>query len=264
MTSPPLLNLELAISPCPNDTFIFDALINEKIPTRKISFSTTLVDIETLNLAALNNTYSLTKISYAVWPLLKNNYHLLRVGSALGKGVGPLLISKHIHNSNDLMNKKVGLPGKYTTAHQLFSKFFHQKVEKIFMPFNELEPALDKGLIDAAVIIHESRFTYQNWGFVCLADLGKLWEEETHLPLPLGGIVIQQSLQHLAPVIEQLISESLHYAYKNHYPDLSDYVCEHAQEMETHVMKQHIDLYVNDYSFDIKNEGLIAIEKLCE
>ncbi|MCX8472215.1 MAG: 1,4-dihydroxy-6-naphthoate synthase [Sediminibacterium sp.] len=264
MTTQQTIKINLAISPCPNDTFIFDALINHKIPTKNIEFKTFLADIESLNVAALNNTYSVTKISYAVWPKIKQHYLLLKTGSALGQGVGPLLISKNIHNCNDLAHKKVGLPGLFTTAHQLFSKFFHQKVDKIFLPFNELEPALDKGLIDAAVIIHEGRFTYPSWGFHCLADLGLLWEQQTNLPLPLGGIVIQNSLKYLAPTIEQLICESLAFAYKNHYHNLAQYVIEHAQEMEIQVIKKHIDLYVNQYSYDYKEDGFKAIEQLCE
>jgi 1,4-dihydroxy-6-naphthoate synthase len=256
------MKLSLAFSPCPNDTFIFDALVNHKIDTKGLEFEVHLEDVQTLNKWALQQSMDISKISYGVYPLVKLNYNLLQSGGALGKGVGPLLVAK---NSNiDVNSCTIAIPGENTTAHFLFSLAYPNCTHKKFMPFNEIEDWVLKNENVAGVIIHENRFTYEQKGLYKLQDLGKYWETTTQLPIPLGGIVVHKKINEtLAKTIDGLIKQSIEFAFA-HYPNLSLYVTEHAQEMNEMVMRQHIDLYVNNYSLQLGKDGLLAVERMLE
>jgi len=256
------MKLTLGFSPCPNDTFIFDALVNKKIDTGDFDFDIVLEDVQTLNQWALQGKLDITKISYGVLPLILKDYNLLESGGALGKGVGPLLIAKNKIDSTAINDCSIAVPGKNTTAHLLFSLAFPNAVKKQFMVFSEIEEAVLKGSVDAGVIIHENRFTYQDKGLTKLIDLGEFWERETGCPIPLGGIVMKKNFSNeMAMQINSLIKKSIEYSFAN-YPDISLFVKQHSQEMSEHVMRQHIDLYVNNYSLKLGNEGKKAIETL--
>ncbi len=257
------MKLSLGFSPCPNDTFIFDALVNNKIDTAGFNFNVVLEDVQTLNEWALQQKLDVTKISFGVWPLLMNNYVLLGSGGALGKGVGPLLIAKSALNINELDDKLIAIPGENTTAHMLFSLAFPNAKNKVFKVFNQIENAVLNNEADAGVIIHENRFTYKEKGLHKLMDLGDYWETKTKLPIPLGGIIAKKNLdKKIIHQIDGLIKQSVEYAFKNNYEQLSDYVKKHAQEMSEHVMRQHIDLYVNNFSVELGADGKKAVEKL--
>ncbi len=259
------MKLTLAFSPCPNDTFIFDALVNKKIDTEDFEFDVLLEDVQTLNRLALQNKIDVSKISYGVLPLITDNYFLLHSGGALGKGVGPLLIAKSKLQVEDLADKKIAIPGENTTAHMLFSLAFPNAKNKVFKIFNEIEDAVLKGEVDAGVIIHENRFTYQDKGLIKLIDLGDYWETQTQSPVPLGGIVAKKSLDiSIIKKIDSLIKASVEYSFRNNYEVLSDYVKQHAQEMSEDVMRKHIDLYVNGFSIDLGEQGKLAVLKLME
>ena len=260
------MELSLGFSPCPNDTFIFDALVNKKIDTQGIDFKVYLEDVQTLNEWALAGKLAVSKISYGVLPLLLHQYKVLNSGGALGKGVGPLLISKQAIHANEVaayvQKAKVAIPGVNTTAHLLFSLAFPKASNKQFMVFNQIEDAVLSGKTDAGVIIHENRFTYQEKGLQKLIDLGAFWEEQLQVPIPLGGIIAHQSIgQTTALLIDQLITQSVEYAFA-HYPQLTDYTKLHAQEMSEDVMRKHIDLYVNNYSIHLGEEGKKAVFQL--
>ncbi|RXK62804.1 1,4-dihydroxy-6-naphthoate synthase [Lacibacter luteus] len=262
------MKLTLGFSPCPNDTFIFDALVNHKIDTEGLLFDVQLEDVQTLNEWALQGKLDVSKISYGVYPKLLNSYTLLRSGGALGKGVGPLLITKHeIDNTTHeelqqlVTTSTIAIPGINTTAHFLFSQAFPNAKQKQFMVFHEIEDAVLSGKVDAGVIIHENRFTYQQRGLTKLIDLGEYWEETTGFPIPLGGIVAHKRLDiAIAQKVDVLIRKSVEYAFAN-YPLVTDYVKQHSQEMSEEVMRQHIDLYVNNYSVDLGDDGLKAVEQ---
>jgi 1,4-dihydroxy-6-naphthoate synthase len=259
------MKLSLAFSPCPNDTFIFDALVNHKIDTKGFEFNVQLEDVQTLNEWALQQKMDITKISYGVLPLLINKYTLLESGGALGKGVGPLLIAKSEMDINKLNDERIAIPGVNTTAHLLFSLAFPNAHNKVFKVFNEIEDAVLNEEVDAGVIIHENRFTYQDKGLHKLMDLGDYWETQTQLPIPLGCIMAKKTLDiSIITEIDSLIKQSVEYSFKNNYKRLSDYVKLHAQEMGEHVMRQHIDLYVNNFSVALGNDGRKAVEKLLE
>lgn len=279
----------LAFSPCPNDTFIFDALVNKKIDTEGLEFEVYLEDVQTLNQWALEGKMDFTKMSYGVLPLILDNYKLLNSGGALGKGVGPLLISnkelgigteefrmrslRQNHNNGEhqtsniehpTSNISVAIPGENTTAHLLFSLAYPNATNKKFMVFSEIENYVLNNKNACGVIIHENRFTYQQKGLHKILDLGEYWEKTINLPIPLGGIVAHNSIEKsIAQKVDELIKESLEYAFE-HYPMVSAYVKQHAQEMEENVMRQHIDLYVNNFSIDLGVEGKAAVVKLLE
>ena len=254
----------LGFSPCPNDTFIFDALVNRKIDTCGYEFEVILEDVQTLNRWALEKKLDISKISYGVWPLLKNEYTLLEAGGALGKGVGPLLISKNNILLNDIENLNIAIPGEQTTAHLLFSMAFPKAKKKKFMIFSQIENAVLNDEADCGVIIHENRFTYLQKGLVKQMDLGEFWEQKTKSPIPLGGIVIKNEYSvSEGAIINRLIRESIEYAERN-YPVLSDYVTRHSQEMQESVMRQHIDLYVNQFSLSLGEEGHHAVDVLLD
>ena len=260
------MKLRIGFSPCPNDTFIFDALVHGKIDTGEIQFEPILEDVETLNEWALEGKLDITKLSFPAFFTTRNTYQLLDAGSALGQGVGPLLVSKENTSltPDQINQRKVLLPGSNTTAHLLFSLAFPAATKKEFLIFSAIEEALQKDSQLLGVLIHENRFTYEKKGLKKIIDLGSFWEENWKVPIPLGGIAIKRSFKHsLKKQLEDWIRSSLALAWTN-YPQLSPFVQLHAQEMEEDVMRKHITLYVNDYSRSLGQEGRHAIQVLFE
>lgn len=261
------MKLTLGYSPCPNDTFIFDALINGKIDTGTLQFEPVLADVETLNQWAIQGKLSLTKISYGVLPLILSNYGMLPSGGAMGRGVGPLLITSPANLAlplDELLELPIAIPGENTTAHLLMSYAFPGCTQKKFMVFHEIEDAILRGEVAAGVIIHENRFTYTQKGLVLLTDLGTYWEESLQSPIPLGGIAIQRNIPHtIQESVNRLIKQSIQMGWQQ-YPVLSNYVKEHAQEMSEEVMRKHIQLYVNDFSLSAGKEGRKAVDTLLQ
>ncbi len=258
------MKLTLGFSPCPNDTFIFDALVNGRIDTEGFEFEVFLEDVETLNQWALEGKLDITKLSFPAFFKSLSHYTLLNAGSAIGKGVGPLLISDAAHELTDeeINQASIALPGQNTTANLLFSFAYPYVTDKTFMIFSAIEDALVNKEVDMGVIIHENRFTYQQKGLHKIKDLGEYWEEKMELPLPLGGIAINQSVKRSTALkINALIRKSLDYAFAN-YPVITEYVKQHSQTMSEDIMRQHINLYVNNYSLDLGEEGKLAIENL--
>lgn len=260
-----LTKLTLGFSPCPNDCFIFDALVHEKIDTEGLKFEMLLEDVEALNQRAFRNELHITKLSYHAYIYLTKFYQLLDAGSALGNGCGPLLIAKNEElksKLNHLQDLKVAIPGKYTTANFLFSLAYPNVKSKVETLFSEIENDVVKGKVDAGVIIHENRFTYEQKGLKKLIDLGEYWETLTKSPIPLGGIVLQRTLpENIKQKVNRLIRKSVEYAFQ--HPKASvDFVRAHAQEMSEEVMYKHIELYVNKYSIDLGEEGKRAINML--
>lgn len=255
------MKIKIGFSPCPNDTFIFDALINKKIETGDLEFEAVLEDVQTLNEWAMKGKLDVTKISYGVLPLVIKEHMLLDSGGALGKGVGPLLISKvPVNEMTTVDTMRIAIPGKHTTAHMLFSLAFPNARNKQFMIFSGIEDSILNGEVDAGVIIHENRFTYQQKGLIKLMDLGEFWESKTGLPIPLGGIVVKRDLDtDVSFQINERIRQSIEYAFQK-YPVIPEYVKLHSQEMSESVMRQHIDLYVNNYSIDLGKDGRKAVE----
>lgn len=254
---------EIGFSPCPNDTFIFDALVNDKIDRGGIDFEPVLEDVQTLNQWAIEGRLPITKLSYGVLPLVQDKYLVLNSGSALGKGVGPLLISREEPSSIKAEHQTIAIPGQNTTAHLLFSLAYPAAKNKIFLRYDEIENFVleGKGL---GVIIHENRFTYAGKGLKKITDLGDYWEKETDNPIPLGGIVIRKDVAaQMQFQIDRLIRQSIEFAFAS-YPQLNDYIRCHAQEMSEEVMRKHIDLYVNNYSLNLGAEGKNAILKLMD
>ena len=257
--------LTLGYSPCPNDTFIFYAMIHGKIDTDGLKFKETLLDVETLNLKALKGELDLTKISYHAFGHLREKYTLLRSGGALGRGCGPIVVTKDGHTMEKLRDKKIAIPGKLTTASlllQLYDPAFTNASNLIIMPFHEIMDAVANGDVDAGVIIHESRFTYVSYGLSRVIDLGQWWEKETGLPIPLGGILAKRELgRELILKIENLLRQSIEYSYNNRFEPMG-YIKEHSQELSDGVIKDHINLYVNDFTIDVGEEGEKAIMEL--
>lgn len=254
----------LGFSPCPNDTFIFDALVNGKIDTGNFEFEVIMEDVETLNRMALSEKLDISKISYGVLSRILPLYKVLNAGGALGMGAGPLLVTSKPTTTGEINEMSVAIPGMNTTAHMLFSIAFPGAQKKKFMVFSSIEDAVLKGEVDAGVIIHENRFTYQQKGLHKVLDLGDYWEQNTGGPIPLGGIVMNRKYDNrIMEEVNRLIMESLLYARKN-YPELSDFVKNNSQEMEEQVMRQHIDLYVNDYSLDLGQKGRAAVWQMLE
>lgn len=256
------MKLTLGFSPCPNDTFIFDAMVNGKIDTEGLEFECIMEDVETLNNLAREGRLDITKLSYNTFLHTVDRHALLHSGSALGSGVGPLLIAKEPINHADISGKRIAIPGIHTTANLLLSLAFPHATDKHELVFSEIEEAVLSGAYDIGLIIHESRFTYMQKGLVKLTDLGDWWEQETGAAIPLGGIVTRRSYSpDLCSAIDNLIKKSLDYSWA-HYPGLTPFVKENAQEMEEKVMRQHIELYVNDYTRDLGEKGVSAINTL--
>ena len=254
--------ITLGFSPCPNDTFIFDALVHHKVDTEGLSFETRMEDVETLNTLAMHEKLDMVKVSYHAFLYLSDRYEMLRSGSAIGFGAGPLLISKEHHSLEELSGLTVAIPGEYTTAHLLLKMAVPAVKKKIILVFNEIEDAILSGSADAGVIIHENRFTYQQKGLKKILDLGEYWEGVTHSPIPLGGIAVNKSLGiETISKLNRIMRRSVDYAHE-HPDDVMGFVRCHAQEMDEEVMKKHIALYVNPYTTDLGIEGNLAIQHL--
>jgi len=263
-----IATLSLAYSPCPNDTFIFAAwtrgLLRGAPPVDVV-----LDDVEALNEAALGKRYALTKVSYGAIPYLLSDYRILRAGGALGRGCGPLLVAKPdphggVASLAELpRSARVAIPGALTTAYLLLRLALgRDDVDAVVMRFDRIVDAVARGDVDAGLIIHESRFTYQSAGLACVADLGEWWERTTGNPIPLGAILVRRDLDDAAAErIDETIRESLDFAYTNGAA-IAPYVREHAFEMDDAVMRAHIDLYVNHYSVDLADDGIAAVTDL--
>jgi 1,4-dihydroxy-6-naphthoate synthase len=270
MTSTNSSVLSIGFSPCPNDCFIFDAMIHHKIDTEGLQFKAVMEDVETLNQMAFRGDLDITKLSYHAFAYLRDTYRLLDAGSALGNNCGPLLISKN--NPEEIRLKlndpncalTIAIPGKYTTANFLLSLAFPNAQTKIEFVFSDIEEAVLSEKVDLGLIIHENRFTYEQKGLKRVIDLGEWWETETHLPIPLGGIVIKKKLpEELIQKVNRVLRKSVEYAFANPKASLP-FVKEHAQEMSEEVMYKHIDLYVNNYSIDLGTQGRAAVTKMFE
>jgi 1,4-dihydroxy-6-naphthoate synthase len=268
------MKLTLGFSPCPNDTFIFDALIHHKIDTEGLEFEVFYDDVETLNQKAFRGELDITKLSYHAFAYVANQYVLLDSGSALGFGVGPLLISDFEISISDLQNNQIrnrkseirnpliGIPGKYTTANFLLGLAFPEATNKVELVFNDIEDAVLEGRVDVGLIIHENRFTYQDKGLKKIIDLGDYWEKQTGCAIPLGGIVANRNLStDVQHKINRVLRRSVEYAFANPKSGL-DFIRQHAQEMSEEVMYKHIELYVNKYSVELGEEGRKAIKLL--
>jgi len=268
------MKLSLGFSPCPNDTFIFDALIHHKIDTEGLEFEVFYDDVETLNQKAFRGELDITKLSYHAFAYIADKYVLLDAGSALGFGVGPMLISDLEISISDLQknqirdrtseirNPLIGIPGKYTTANFLLGLAFPEATNKKELVFSDIEDAVLEGRIDVGLIIHENRFTYQDKGLKKIIDLGDYWEKQTGCAIPLGGIVANRNLpEDVQHKINRVLRKSVEFAFANPKSGL-EFIRSHAQEMSEEVMYKHIDLYVNKYSLDLGEEGKKAIKLL--
>lgn len=256
--------LKLAFSPCPNDTFIFDAMVHHKIDTEGLEFEYYMADVEELNHAAFNYEPDICKVSYHAYLYLIEQYVLLHSGSALGNDVGPLFISKKSIIKENFSKLKVAIPGKYTTAHLLLSIAFPEIVNKTEVVFSDIENKVLNNEFDAGVIIHENRFTYHERGLQLLADLGKEWFKLTNQAIPLGGIVVKRDLSdNLKQSINRILKRSVEFAFAN--PDSAkNFIRCNAQEMSEEVMYKHINLYVNDFTRNLGEKGQKAIITLFE
>jgi 1,4-dihydroxy-6-naphthoate synthase len=254
--------LTLGFSPCPNDTFIFDAMVHGRIDTEGLKFEYFLADVEELNRKAFAGEVDITKMSYHAYAYAASNYLILDSGSALGRKNGPLLISRKYINPDELSDKLIAIPGKYTTANLLFSIAWPDALNKKEYLFSDIEAALLNDEVDAGLIIHETRFTYQKKGLIKIADMGEFWEKMTNMPVPLGAIVIKRSVpEEIALKVNRILKKSLEYAYKDSQASF-DFVVNNAQEMNTNVMNNHIKLFVNEFTLELGAEGRAAIEKL--
>ena len=258
------MKLTLGFSPCPNDTFIFDAMIHQKIDTEGLEFDVLLADVEELNQKAFAKKLDITKLSYHAYGYLVDDYVLLDAGSALGNNCGPLLISKSQLTDDQVNTGKIAIPGKYTTANFLLSLAFPNAKNKVETLFSDIEKNVLSGKVDAGLIIHENRFTYQEKGLKKIIDLGEFWEKTTQMPIPLGGIVAKRTLDNeVLYKINRVMKRSVEYAFKN--PQATkDFVKQHAQEMEEAIMYKHIDLYVNEYTRNLGTKGKAAIQHMFE
>lgn len=254
------MKLTLGYSPCPNDCFIFDALLHKKIDTEGLDFIEQLEDVETLNRRALKGELDITKLSFHAYAYVINEYILLRAGSALGFNCGPLLVENGKWKGEDPQNMKVAIPGKMTTANFLLMLAYPKLKNKIEYVFSDIENAVLKAEVNAGLIIHENRFTYELKGLKKVIDLGEFWDSLIHAPIPLGGIVIKRNLDtEIQQKVNRLIRKSVEYAFAHPESSMS-YVKRHAQAMSEEVMKKHIALYVNDFSIDLGNTGMNAIQ----
>lgn len=256
------MKLSLGFSPCPNDTFIFDAMVNGLIDTKGIEFDFVMEDVETLNQMAYVGKLDITKLSYGSYLNLTQEYALLHSGSALGKGVGPLLVSKKNIDFSDIAHHSIAVPGVKTTANLLLTLAAPQAENKTEIIFSDIEAAVLEDRFDIGLIIHESRFTYAQKGLHKIIDLGDWWENTMKAAIPLGGIVMKREFdKSLIAQVDALIKESVLHSWKN-YPKLSAFVQSNAQEMDEEVMRQHIQLYVNEYTTELGEIGIHSIQTL--
>lgn len=258
------MQISIAFSPCPNDTFIFDAAVHKKIDTEGLEFVYKLADVEELNLAAEKSMADVTKLSYHAYLYVSENYQLLRAGGALGENNGPLLIAKNAESNLSFQTALIAVPGLKTTANLLFSLAYPKARNKIPMLFSDIESAVLKENVDYGLIIHENRFTYHQKGLKKIADMGEFWKSETGLPVPLGGIVIRRTFDEaLKQKVNRVIRRSMEYAYENPESPMA-FMRDNAQEMDSDVMQKHIALYVNDFSFNVGTQGGEAVRVLFE
>lgn len=257
-------NLSIAYSPCPNDTFVFHSWAHGLIPNAP-ALDVTYADIDITNyLATKSDSMEILKISYAALPWVLSEYALLPCGGALGRGCGPLLLTKGEINPQDLSSRRVAIPSERSTAYLLFRLWAAQHVpggvgEIVILPFDQIMPAVRDGQVDAGLVIHEARFTYPVYGLSLMADMGEWWEEDTNLPIPLGAIIARRSLDLEA--ISGWVRSSVEYAWAN--PEASrKYVMHHAQELSPEVALAHINLYVNEFTANLGEKGYAAIESL--
>jgi 1,4-dihydroxy-6-naphthoate synthase len=258
------MTLSLAFSPCPNDCFIFDALVHGRVDLEGLEFEVRLGDVEALNLAAFTGDVDITKLSFHAYAYCADRYVLLDAGSALGRNCGPLLISKRPIAIGEAAagRLRIAIPGRYTTANFLLGYAFPLATDKTELLFSDIEPAVLDGRYDAGLIIHENRFTYAEKGLRKIVDLGEFWEAATGAPIPLGGIVIRRALPDaVKQKVNRVLRRSVEYAFAHRQASLP-YVRAHAQEMDEAVMYKHIDLYVNGYSIDLGDDGRRAVELL--
>jgi 1,4-dihydroxy-6-naphthoate synthase len=260
------MRLTLAFSPCPNDCFMFDAVVNRRIDLEELEFDVRLADVEALNKAAFAGEVDVTKLSYHAYAYCAGDYVLLDAGSALGRNCGPLLISKRSISREEVAAGalRIAIPGKYTTANFLMGLAFPEARDKSELLFSDIEGAVLDGRFDAGLIIHENRFTYADRGLRKVVDLGEFWEAETGEPIPLGGIAVRRSLPDVVKqAVNRVVRRSVEFALAHRDASLP-LVRKHAQEMSEAVMYRHIDLYVNEYSVDLGPDGRRAVELLFE
>jgi 1,4-dihydroxy-6-naphthoate synthase len=256
------MNLSLGFSTCPNDTFIFDAMVHQKVDTDGLEFEPVLADVEELNRNAFAGNIDVTKLSYHAFAYVANNYNLLTSGSALGYKNGPLLIGRRKIYPDEIVDLKVAIPGKYTTANLLFSIAFPKIKEKKEYLFSDIEEAILDGEVDAGVIIHENRFTFEKKGLKKIIDLGEDWEEKTNSPIPLGGIVINRKFDaQLQQKVNRVMKRSVEFALTNPNSGYG-FVKKYAQEMDDAVIQKHIGLYVNNFTVDLGEKGKSAVKNL--
>jgi len=257
-------NISLGFSSCPNECFIFDAIVHRKIDMEGLSFDYHIADVEELNKKALQEEIDVTKISFNAFTKLSKQYSLLRAGAALAKDCGPLIISKKEQSRKELEDIVIGIPGENTTAAMFLSIFYPEITQKKVYVFNEIEDAIENNEIDWGLIIHENRFTYQEKGFIAIDDLGKRWHNKYNLAVPLGGIIVNNRLgKERIQKINRVLQRSVVFAFDN--PNSSvNFVKKHAQGLDAEIIKMHIELYVNDFSVDLKKEGIDAVKKLFE
>jgi 1,4-dihydroxy-6-naphthoate synthase len=260
------MKLSLGFSPCPNDCFMFDAIVHQRIDLEGLAFDVVMDDVEALNRRAFSGDIAITKLSYYALAHCADRFALLDAGSALGRGCGPLLISKREISPRELSAGalRIAIPGVYTTANFLLHLAFPAARDRTALVFSEIEAAVLVGRFDAGLIIHENRFTYEARGLRKIVDLGEFWEESTGAPIPLGGIVVRRELPlDVQLAANRIMRRSVEFAFA--HPDASrDFVRAHAQEMSEDVMRRHIELYVNDYSIDLGTDGRRAVELLFE
>ena len=254
--------LSIGFSPCPNDTFIFYALVHGLIPLHHIAFAEpVLADVEQLNHWAMQGRLDVTKLSFHALGHVLDDYVMLTAGAALGRGCGPLLVSADASFRAE-EKSRIAIPGSYTTAALLLRLFAPEAARTVVMRFDEIMEAVRNGTVDAGVIIHEGRFTYQDRGLYCLQDLGLWWEEETGFPIPLGCIAVRASLaEPVRREINRAVRQSLQWI-RRHPGRGQEYIREHAQELDDQVLARHIDLYVNDFSEQLGDEGIGAVQEL--
>ena len=258
------MTLSLGFSPCPNDCFMFDAIVNRRIDLEGLEFAVRMADVEALNKAAFEGEAAVTKLSYHAYAHCTRNYVLLDAGSALGRNCGPLLISKRTISKAEVAagDLTIAIPGRYTTANFLLGLAFPEARNKTELMFSAIEGALLDEQCDAGLIIHENRFTYEAKGLKKIVDLGEFWEAETGSPIPLGGIAVNRSLpDEVKHTVNRVLRRSVEYAFAHRSASLP-FVREHAQEMSEDVMYRHIDLYVNEYSVDLGTDGKRAVAML--
>ncbi len=256
------MKLSLGFSTCPNDTFIFDAMVHKKVDTEGLEFDLVLADVEELNRNAFAGNIDITKLSYHAFAYVANNYKLLTSGSALGYKNGPLLIGKRKIYRDEVTDLKIAIPGKYTTANLLFSIVFPTVKEKKEYLFSDIEVAILDGEVDAGVIIHENRFTFEKKGLKKIIDLGEDWEEKTKNPIPLGGIVIRRNFDLETQLkVNRVLKRSVEFALA--HPNSSyGFVKNYAQELNDEVIQKHIGLYVNNFTVDLGETGKNAVTTL--